>query len=106
MYLLLRYNFTFPPCPQNSLTQQTLKSHYHTMNFKYVPAPCVLNILESENSPWHSTLLTTQVLRLQYQKEQAQAHITVQTKFNYAWGLVKSPMRENQVEGVRLLQGE
>src|ERR1700683_5032211 len=47
-----------------------------------------------------------QVLRLQYQKELAQSHITVQTKFNFAWGLVKSPMRENQVEGVRLLQGE
>ncbi|KAG2344010.1 mitochondrial fission 1 protein [Suillus weaverae] len=45
-----------------------------------------------------------EVLRLQYEKELAQAHITVQTKFNYAWGLVKSPVRENQVEGVRLLQ--
>ncbi|PSR72800.1 hypothetical protein PHLCEN_2v11297 [Hermanssonia centrifuga] len=45
-----------------------------------------------------------EVLRLQYQKELSQAHITVQTKFNYAWGLVKSPMREHQVEGVRLLQ--
>jgi len=44
------------------------------------------------------------VLRLQYQKELAQAHVTVQTKFNYAWGLVKSPMHEHQVEGVRLLQ--
>lgn len=45
-----------------------------------------------------------EVLRLQYQKEVAQAHVTVQTKFNYAWGLVKSPMHEDQVEGVRLLQ--
>ncbi|KAF8552413.1 mitochondrial fission 1 protein [Imleria badia] len=45
-----------------------------------------------------------EVLRLQYQKELAQAHVTVQTKFNYAWGLVKSPVREHQVEGVRLLQ--
>ncbi|KAG1769541.1 hypothetical protein EV702DRAFT_1141111 [Suillus placidus] len=45
-----------------------------------------------------------EVLRLQYEKELAQAHITVQTKFNYAWGLVKSPVREHQVEGVRLLQ--
>ncbi len=45
------------------------------------------------------------MLRLQYEKELAQAHVTVQTKFNYAWGLVKSPMREHQVEGVRLLQG-
>ncbi|KAG6845503.1 mitochondrial membrane protein [Tephrocybe sp. NHM501043] len=45
-----------------------------------------------------------EVLRLQHEKELAQAHVTVQTKFNYAWGLVKSPMREHQVEGVRLLQ--
>ncbi|KAI0727529.1 hypothetical protein C8Q72DRAFT_781504 [Fomitopsis betulina] len=45
-----------------------------------------------------------EVLRLQYQRELAQSHVTIQTKFNYAWGLVKSPMREHQVEGVRLLQ--
>lgn len=47
----------------------------------------------------------SQVLRLQYQKELAQNHVTTQTKFNYSWGLVKSPMRDHQVEGVRLLQG-
>jgi mitochondrial fission 1 protein len=46
-----------------------------------------------------------QVLRIQYQKELAQNHVTIQTKFNYSWGLVKSPVREHQVEGVRLLQG-
>ncbi len=50
-------------------------------------------------------LVRPQVLRLQYQKELSQSHVTVQTKFNYAWGLVKSPLREHQVEGVRLLQG-
>jgi fission 1 protein len=42
---------------------------------------------------------------LQYQKELSQAHVTIQTKFNFAWGLVKSPLRDHQVEGVRLLQG-
>ena len=46
-----------------------------------------------------------EVLKLQYVKEQAQGHITVQTKFNYAWGLVKSPQREHQEQGVKLLQG-
>lgn len=56
----------------------------------------------ADPSPVHSR---PQVLRLQYQKELAQSHVTVQTKFNYAWGLVKSPLREHQVEGVRLLQG-
>ncbi|KAH9945703.1 hypothetical protein B0H21DRAFT_822789 [Amylocystis lapponica] len=45
-----------------------------------------------------------EVLRVQYQKELSQSHVTVQTKFNYAWGLVKSPVRDHQVEGVRLLQ--
>ncbi|KAH7929105.1 mitochondrial fission 1 protein [Leucogyrophana mollusca] len=45
-----------------------------------------------------------EVLRLQYQKELAQSHVTVQTTFNYGWGLVKSPIRTHQVEGVRLLQ--
>ncbi|KAF9005918.1 hypothetical protein BDQ17DRAFT_1239654 [Cyathus striatus] len=44
------------------------------------------------------------VLRRQYEKEVDQSHVTVQTKFNYAWGLVKSPIRDHQVEGVRLLQ--
>ncbi|KAE9401100.1 mitochondrial fission 1 protein [Gymnopus androsaceus JB14] len=42
-----------------------------------------------------------EVLRLQYEREQLQAHVTVQTKFNYAWGLVKSPLREHQVEPAR-----
>lgn len=46
-----------------------------------------------------------QVLRIQYQKELGQNHVTIQTKFNYSWGLVKSPIRDHQVEGVRLLQG-
>ncbi|KAJ3561449.1 hypothetical protein NP233_g10189 [Leucocoprinus birnbaumii] len=45
-----------------------------------------------------------EVLRRQYQKELSAAHITTQTKFNYAWGLVKSPVHDYQVEGVRLLQ--
>ncbi|KAF7356706.1 Mitochondrial fission 1 protein [Mycena venus] len=45
-----------------------------------------------------------EVLRLQYQKELSQGYVTVQTKFNYAWGLVKAPIRDHQVEGVRLLQ--
>ncbi|KAF9499565.1 mitochondrial fission 1 protein [Pleurotus eryngii] len=44
------------------------------------------------------------VLRTQYEKELAQQHVTVQTKFNYAWGLVKSPRKGDNVEGVRLLQ--
>lgn len=46
-----------------------------------------------------------QVLRSQYLKEQEAQHITVQTKFNYAWGLIKSDKHDNQLEGVKLLTG-
>ncbi|KIM32739.1 hypothetical protein M408DRAFT_326482 [Serendipita vermifera MAFF 305830] len=45
-----------------------------------------------------------EVLRLQYMREEGAGHVTTQTKFNYAWGLVKSPQRDHQVHGVRLLQ--
>ncbi|THH05267.1 hypothetical protein EW145_g4920 [Phellinidium pouzarii] len=45
-----------------------------------------------------------EVLKLQYDKESKSGHITVQTKFNFAWGLVKSPIREQQAFGVKLLQ--
>ncbi|KAK7207065.1 mitochondria fission 1 protein [Myxozyma melibiosi] len=41
------------------------------------------------------------VLRTQYVKEEP--FVTIQTKFNYAWGLVKSNRREEQALGVRLL---
>jgi len=46
-----------------------------------------------------------QVLRSQYLKEQEAQHITVQTKFNYAWGLIKSDRHNDQIEGVKLLTG-
>ena len=46
-----------------------------------------------------------QVLRSQYLKEQEAQHITVQTKFNYAWGLIKSDRHDDQLEGVKLLTG-
>ncbi|MCJ1395068.1 mitochondrial membrane protein [Xylographa bjoerkii] len=42
-----------------------------------------------------------QVLRGQYEKEGD--FVGVQTKFNYAWGLIKSNIRGEQQEGVRLL---
>ncbi|KAJ5584412.1 uncharacterized protein N7459_004212 [Penicillium hispanicum] len=42
-----------------------------------------------------------QVLRAQYEKEGD--YVGIQTKFNYAWGLIKSNIRSDQQEGVRLL---
>ncbi|KAK9239047.1 hypothetical protein V1525DRAFT_399663 [Lipomyces kononenkoae] len=41
------------------------------------------------------------VLRNQYVKEEP--FVSIQTKFNYAWGLIKSPRRDEQHLGVRLL---
>jgi hypothetical protein len=43
------------------------------------------------------------VLRNQYVKEEP--FVSIQTKFNYAWGLIKSPRRDEQQLGVRLLTG-
>ncbi|KAJ5303276.1 Mitochondrial fission 1 protein [Penicillium atrosanguineum] len=42
-----------------------------------------------------------QVLRAQYEKEGD--YVGIQTKFNFAWGLIKSNERPDQQEGVRLL---
>jgi len=42
-----------------------------------------------------------QVLQSQYEKEGE--YVGVQTKFNYAWGLIKSSSRQDQQTGVRLL---
>lgn len=46
-----------------------------------------------------------QVLRSQYVKEEEAQHVTTQTKFNYAWGLIKSEKHADQLEGVKLLTG-
>ncbi|KAF2719318.1 mitochondria fission 1 protein [Polychaeton citri CBS 116435] len=42
-----------------------------------------------------------QVLRSQYEKEGE--YVSLQTKFNYAWGLIKSTNRPDQQLGVQLL---
>jgi len=41
------------------------------------------------------------VLRTQYEKEGE--YVGIQTKFNYAWGLIKSTTRPEQQHGVQLL---
>ena len=64
--------------------------------------PNVIDAADAESPLKESEL---QVLRSQYLKEQEAQHITVQTKFNYAWGLIKSEQHENQLEGVKLLTG-
>ncbi|WFD03270.1 mitochondrial membrane protein [Malassezia obtusa] len=44
-----------------------------------------------------------QVLHDQYDAEAASGHITTQTKFNYAWALIKSQNRQQMLQGVALL---
>nr|POE94443.1 mitochondria fission 1 protein [Quercus suber] len=44
-----------------------------------------------------------QVLRAQYEKEGE--YVSLQTKFNFAWGLIKSAARGDQQQGVLLLSG-
>lgn len=46
-----------------------------------------------------------QVLHDQYDTEAASGHITTQTKFNYAWALIKSQDRQQMLQGVALLTG-
>lgn len=46
-----------------------------------------------------------EVLKSQYEAELAAGHVTTQTKFNYAWGLVKSKTRADMSVGVGLLTG-
>ncbi|KAK4046381.1 mitochondrial membrane protein [Microbotryomycetes sp. JL201] len=43
------------------------------------------------------------VLRTQYEAERAKGWVSVQTKFNYAWGSVKSDNKVEVGEGVALL---
>lgn len=44
-----------------------------------------------------------QVLRRQYIKEGE--YVTIQTKFNYAWGLIKSSKSDHIELGIKLLTG-
>ncbi|GBB95278.1 hypothetical protein RclHR1_02500027 [Rhizophagus clarus] len=43
------------------------------------------------------------VLRRQYERENVDGDATTQTKFNYAWGLIKSKRSTDQQFGVQLL---
>ena len=64
----------------------------HTMSLPYAA--------DAETSLSPSEL---QVLKSQYETELAAGHVTTQTKFNYAWGLVKSKQRAEMSIGVGLL---
>ncbi|EIM22799.1 mitochondria fission 1 protein [Wallemia mellicola] len=53
------------------------------------------------NTPLSASEL--EVLRSQYDKEIQAGHLSVQTSFNLAWGLVKSKKKEEVLEGVSIL---
>ncbi|KAI9790203.1 MAG: mitochondrial membrane protein, partial [Piccolia ochrophora] len=61
--------------------------------------PLVLPDAADAESPLKPAEL--QVLRSQYEKEGE--YVSVQTKFNFAWGLIKSSARADQQTGVQLL---
>ncbi len=46
-----------------------------------------------------------EVLRNAFAKEEEAGFVSIQTKFNYAWGLIKSTQRTDQILGVKLLTG-
>jgi fission 1 protein len=45
------------------------------------------------------------VLKTQFDKEEDAGFASIQTRFNYAWGLIKSKRRSDNLEGVRHLTG-
>lgn len=53
----------------------------------------------------HSPLKEAELAVLRKQYEGEGQFVGVQTKFNYAWGLIKSDKRQEQQLGVRLLTG-
>lgn len=83
------------------------KCHHPTLFPVSAPPPLSILTLCPDAADAESPLKDSelQVLRSQYLKEQEAEHITVQTKFNYAWGLIKSDRHDDQLEGVKLLTG-
>ena len=77
------------------------KRHYQKMKSLYVRSPDSNQLTCTENSLYSNP--NSQNLHKQYEKEQP--NVTGQTKFNYAWGLVRSRSRAAQEKGVKMLHG-
>jgi hypothetical protein len=93
---------THTKCRSTFLTLQTQKCPSRTTSSSCVQTNLLSLGLGHVELTYRSG---NQVLQRQYEKEQELGHVTSQSKFNYAWGLVKSPSKEQQVEGIGLLQG-
>jgi fission 1 protein len=101
---LPRHQLSPPACPESSLKHP---ESCQAQTLSHV-SPSIHNLMSlSDAADAESPLKDSelQVLRSQYLKEQEAQHITVQTKFNYAWGLIKSNRHNDQLEGVTLLTG-
>lgn len=72
-------------------------------SLRTLPCPLTLTAAVDAQSPLSATELN--VLRQQYLDESQKGWVSVQTKFNYAWGSVKSNNRVEVGEGVALLMG-
>ncbi|KAH6706785.1 mitochondria fission 1 protein, partial [Verticillium dahliae] len=83
-------------CPMSTSSFSHMVSELPFVSPKRYPLP---RVDLTRSRPLKASEL--QVLRAQYEKEGDM--VGVQTKFNYAWGLVKSDSRNNQQLGVRLL---
>jgi hypothetical protein len=89
-------------CQLTCMKQWLSQTHFHVSPCQ---AHCIDGHIDAADAETPLKDSELQVLRSQYLKEQEAEHITIQTKFNYAWGLVKSDTHDNQLEGVRLLTG-
>lgn len=86
------------PGPYPSLSP----SPYHDPALTPRPAPPLPAAIDAQ-SPLTASELA--VLRQQYLDEAAKGWVSVQTRFNFAWGSVKSEDRVEVGEGVALLMG-
>ncbi|RUS14926.1 putative mitochondrial membrane fission protein [Jimgerdemannia flammicorona] len=83
----------FAPPSSISLSLSHFHTTQHTMTTDSLP------FIQDAESPLSDGEL--EVLKKQYAREGE--YVTVQTKFNYAWGLVKSRRSAETTDGVRLL---
>jgi fission 1 protein len=96
------------PTPLTNKPSKCLPTDYPVCNSTLPPnkphsRPCLTPILLPDAADAESALKPAElaVLRSQYEKEDP--YPSLQTKFNYAWGLIKSNQRDEQQLGVQLL---
>jgi fission 1 protein len=94
---------TFPV--RNSSSAPSAQANIHRCRRRReVSFPSSESATPPTNKPLtHSPLKDSELAVLRKQYESEGSYVGVQTKFNYAWGLIKSTRRGEQQFGVRLL---